>query len=496
MSVPRLRPLAAALACALLAMLLLDAAAADARVLQKRTIVTRPDGTQRLTFRFGPLAIRPGQNDIALAVNRLKPPTDGWITSFKPNLVRNDGSVPAVDVIHLHHAVWIVDGRLTWAAGEEKTVFRMPKGFGWRYRKGQRWVLNHMIHNLTPDPDKVWVTWTMDFVPAKNRKARGMREVRTQWLDVEGGKAYPVFDVLRGSGGNGRFTYPDEAVNPYGAGLRRNQWVVDRDATLVGTAGHLHPGGLWTDLKLTRNGRTVRLFRSRAKYFEPAGPVSWDVSMTATPRRWRVAVRKGDVLSVNATYDSRRASWYESMGIMPVAMTLRRAGGVNPFHRRVDVRGVLTHGHLPENDNHGGTPTQALRDARRLRDGAQVDVVDISDFVYRQGDLSEHSVAGRPPIVTEGTPLTFRNLDAQRNIFHTITACRAPCTALTGIAYPLADGPVTFDSAELGFGPAFFTAAANRDTWQTPATLRAGTYTYFCRIHPFMRGAFRVKQRA
>ena len=35
--------------------------------------------------------------------------------------------------------------------------------------------------------------------------------------------------------------------------------------------------------------------------------------------------------------------------------------------------------------------------------------------------------------------------------------------------------------------------AAGRDTWQTPANLSDGTYAYFCRIHPFMRGAFRVK---
>jgi TonB-dependent receptor len=37
------------------------------------------------------------------------------------------------------------------------------------------------------------------------------------------------------------------------------------------------------------------------------------------------------------------------------------------------------------------------------------------------------------------------------------------------------------------------TAAANRKTWRTPTNLRRGTYTYFCRVHPFMRGAFRVK---
>jgi plastocyanin len=29
-------------------------------------------------------------------------------------------------------------------------------------------------------------------------------------------------------------------------------------------------------------------------------------------------------------------------------------------------------------------------------------------------------------------------------------------------------------------------------TYKTPKNLQPGTYTYFCRVHPFMRGAFRV----
>ena len=28
--------------------------------------------------------------------------------------------------------------------------------------------------------------------------------------------------------------------------------------------------------------------------------------------------------------------------------------------------------------------------------------------------------------------------------------------------------------------------------YKTPKSLTPGTYTYFCRIHPFMRGSFRV----
>jgi plastocyanin len=451
------------------------------------------DGVQHLHFRFGPVRIRPGQNTISFKVTNARPKVDGSITSFRPNLVRADGTVPRVDVIHLHHAVWLVDGRPTWAAGEEKTAVRLPAGYGWRYRTSDTWVLNHMIHNLTAGPDRVWVTWDMDFVPATAPAAHRLHALDTNWVDAVGGKAYPVFDAVRGMGAGGRFTFPDQAVDPYpDSPLPRNQWVVTHDSTLVATAGHLHPGGLHTDLTLTRGGRTVLLFRSRAHYFEPAGAVSWDVSMTATPRRWRVAVKAGDVLAVHGTYDTARASWYEAMAIMPVAATRRPVGGADPFRTNVAVPGVLTHGHLPENDHHGGAPGGPYASPAALPDGPRTTEVQVSGFLYGQGDLSLPDARRDPAVVARGQSVQFVNRDASRDVFHTITGCRLPCGASTGIAFPLADGAI-FDSGELGFGPSRFTAAANRDAWSTPATLTPGTYAYFCRVHPFMRGAFRVK---
>jgi plastocyanin len=455
------------------------------------------NGVRYYKYTYGPLKIIPGANDIKFEADKMRgarPSVDGHITYFKPDLVRKNGKVPRVDVIHLHHAVWLINGYPTFAAGEEKSIIRAPKGFGWSYSTKDDWILNHMIHNLTPNDDEVYVTWTLGFVPKSDPRAQDIKTVKTQWMDVEGLSVYPVFDVLKGSGRNGRFTYPTDDPNAY-AGRRRppraQKWVVPYDTTAVGTVGHLHPGGLWTDLYVTRNGRTVRLFRSRAKYFEPAGPVSWDVSMTATRPNWRVALKKGDVVSVTGTYETRRGSWYESMAIMPFSYTENRSvGGKDPFTEKVDTEGVLTHGHLPENDNHGGGPS-GLPDARRLPDGPRIPQVPIRDFIYTQGDLSLTGRAGRPPLVTPGQPLTFLNEDAPQRIYHTVTSCKSPCTGLTGIAYPLANDPRTvFDSAELGLGPA---PTANRTTWQTPPTLNQGTYNYFCRIHPFMRGAFRVK---
>src|SRR3712207_6985299 len=50
------------------------------------------------------------------------------------------------------------------------------------------------------------------------------------------------------------------------------------------------------------------IFDSDAVYFDPRGPVSWDLAMTVTRQDWRVHVRPGDKLRLNATYDTDRAS--------------------------------------------------------------------------------------------------------------------------------------------------------------------------------------------
>jgi plastocyanin len=456
-------------------------------------------GAKRITYKFGPVNIASGQNTISLEPNHKGwPQVPGYITRFKPDLIRvSDGSIPRVDVLHLHHAVWLVNGYPQFAAGEEKTIADLPPGYGWRSLPSDTWVMNHMIHNLYPKPDKVYITYTIDFIPDTSPMAKKMKAIRTQWMDVEGIKAYPVFDVLKGTGAKGKFTFPKDAPDAYKSdNVIRNQYRFRNDAVLVQTAAHLHPGGLHGDLYLTRAGKKVRLFRSNAKYFEPAGAVSWDVSMEATPKDWRVQVKKGDILSVEGTYDTKRSSWYESMAIMPVAVEDNAENGVDPFGSSyTPPKGVLTHGHLSENRNHGGAPTDSYVNAGDLADGPIEDggTVHIKGYVYQHGNLTDSGDISLPPVVPQGKSMTFFNDDSDKTIWHTITACKAPCNKKTGIAYPLADANVQFDSGQLGFGPTGLTAAANRQSWSTPSNLAAGTYTYFCRVHPFMRGSFRVK---
>jgi plastocyanin len=466
-------------------------------------------GVETLKFEYGPVTITPGQNNIDFSSGDVpKPSVDGYIVAIRPNIKYANGKVPPVDVVHLHHGVWLNRSARNgdrgapnfFAAGEEKTEMRLPVGYGYPYRADDDWYINYMIHDLTSQGHKILITYDVDFVPMTAPEAAAIAPAKPVWMDVQPG-IYPVFDVLKGAGGPDlQFTYPDEATDPYKGRPARNVWRADKDYVLLGTAGHLHPGGLHTDLWVDRAGATgpkgssavqgqpgtAHLFRSDAKYFEPAGAVSWDVSMTGTRPDWKAQIHGGDTLRLNATYDTKRASWYESMGIMVVWMA-EGTDGRDPFVEKVDQDGILTHGHLPENDNHGGT-TKVYPNATKF-DTVPTGTVDIGKFVYQIGDMT----GGKQqiPSVAPGQSITYNNLDAPfaNGVWHTITSCKQPCNKATGIAYPLADGDVQFDSGQLGkAGP----PTAGTVTWQTPADLPQGTYTYFCRIHPFMRGAFKI----
>ncbi len=181
--------------------------------------------------------------------------------------------------------------------------------------------------------------------------------------------------------------------------------------------------------------------------------------------------------------------------------------------------GALTHRRLPENADTEARDNLKLPDPRKLRAGGRAPSrgVDIANFLYQNGGFS--ALSGfpedlmKPPVIRPDGTLTFTNQDAlfgqpqDQQAWHTITACRAPCNKGSGIGYPLANGPVDFDSGELGYGSGLnanvtigsnelHDAAARRTLLRggTAKSIKRGTtYTYFCRLHPFMRGSFRVR---
>jgi hypothetical protein len=227
-------------------------------------------------------------------------------------------------------------------------------------------------------------------------------------------------------------------------------------------------------------------------------PISWDFSMTATARDWRPQVQQGDVLRISATYDSKLASWYEVMGIMVVWEAWGDEHGVNPFTHVLDEHGHVTHGHLPENWHYGGTQWVGVNP--NSLPACSTHKVIIAGFKYIPAVSGNTNCV---PTIKAGQSITFVNEDADpmgtfspidpnpfylMSVFHTVTTCKYPCRLNYGISYPLANGPGNFDSGQLGVGlPGVGTLK-----WSTPTNLPPGTYAFFCRIHPWMRGVFRV----
>ncbi len=550
--------------CAIAAALCLPAAAsaADGQVQVLKAVKGYP-GQSTFSCRTDAIPIHPGQNINDLALTQTCPhaqrisgsvspsvfnkgsKTKGFITRFKPSMleVHDDGSTttPPVWDLHLHHVVWIdPHGGPTFASGEEKTIPKLPRGYGYEVAGGANWMINQMIHELNAREGRsVYITWEIDWVPETPATQKQIQPATVRWMDVAGlPHLYPVFDATKryDLDKDGKYVFPDDVpTDPSQPGYsqranisRSHKWVVPKSgATLVFTAGHMHPGGLHTDLTVSRDGpdpgstpgdspeETVPLFRSKAHYFEPAGAVSWDVSMTATPRDWRIHLKPGDVVDVSVTYNVKRGDWYESMGIMPLLWsTAHDPAARDPFDNPAQVGamykedGILTHGRLPENKDTEARTNLKLPDPRKLRNGPKVPKsgVDIDGFFFKQGGYS--AVKGfpkklmRPVVVKEGQSLTFTNQEAlpgtsnEDQVWHSITTCKAPCNKGSGIGYPLAKpthGGLDFDSGQLGYGQSWsseVTTGSNQYT--TPVLKKPGTYTYFCRIHPYMRGTFRV----
>ena len=178
---------------------------------------------------------------------------------------------------------------------------------------------------------------------------------------------YPVFDALRRMGQDGRYTFPDQAT-----GAQRNligpsqSWTPDQPVTLINTAGPppsgrpqhqpSSPPREHGQEAVPLQGPLLRAGRRGVVGCLDGGHAPGLARQAAGGRQVERA----------ATYDVGRADWYEVMGIMPVAVyDGTDVGGKDALSNQIPQQGVLTHGHLAENRNHGGDP-MGLPDPRTL----------------------------------------------------------------------------------------------------------------------------------
>ena len=332
-------------------------------------------GMEHLHFAAGPYRITPGANLILLDTNQVpKPAQDGYIVRMAPNLRyarpggKCCGGIPRVDVIHLHHGVWLSNGAAGegegnglgglypfMASGEEKTVYEFPHGFGYPVGASDVWILNYMIHNLTSKAAQVYITYDLDFVPATVAR-RGADHAGAP--DLDGRRGSPHLPGVRRpppQRGQREVHLPRHGQAPLRRRRRRStsspstipaRWspppatCIPAASTTTSTSSDRPPSRPAGPISGTVPD-SVRLFRSNAHYFDKRGPISWDMAMTATPADWRPQVKAGDVLRISSTYNTTRASWYESMGIMVVWEAWNTRGRhrpLRPSHRRARPR--------------------------------------------------------------------------------------------------------------------------------------------------------------
>ena len=130
--------------------------------------------------------------------------------------------------------------------------------------------------------------------------------------------------------------------------------------------------------------------------------------------------------------------------------------------------------------------------------GPVVDTIHVAGFLYAPGDLAT-PVNGSVliPSVERGTPLNFVNEDVVANVRHTFTSCAWPCVGPYVSNFPLpTGGPLAFDTGKIGNLDPIDGGVTGDDTAPLytldTSKMPVGRYSYFCRIHPFMRGAFQV----
>ena len=385
-----------------------------------------------------------------------------------------------------------------------------PTGYGYPYKATDQ--LAHQLHDPQPHcrpPTRCGspTTSTSSRRPHPAAARTSSRRARSGWT-CRTARPTRCSTCSRARAPNGAVHLPRRRHRSLQGRARRTPWTVDRDGVLVGSGGHLHPGGLHDDLYLTARRRrrgpglgggriggraTPRTSsRPKPKYYEPAGAVSWDVAMTVTPRRLAGAASRRatccrsrpPTTCATRRGTSRWGSW--SCG-WPTA-----TDGKDPFVDKVDVAGPA-HPRPPARERQprrhrrsSSAPTRPRcrraaveRHGRhprlRLRAGRHEQLPDACPTV-KAGPVAHLQQHRRQPL--------------GNGIWHTITACKAPCNRSTGHRLPAGQRrhPVRLRRAR-----------HRRPAHRRPGhvddarpTCPPGTYTYFCRIHPFMRGSFRV----
>jgi plastocyanin len=510
---------------------------------------------------FGPYAVAPGHDGNRVDLDL--PMQNGFMVAAEPHMRRMaDISEPSHQEAHIHHAHWFAldpgneednytGGNTEWifGNGDEETRADFsersaadPTGpiYGQYVGLAGPQLMIYMLHNKTNQPLPVWIVLDVKFIHGSKAdlEARGGRPFH----DITGVLFGRTFDVPRKAQGDGVFTTTRDMEKPI-------EWTATHDGTMIGTGGHLHPGGKTVRVENlgskenpcpgTGGGPGTLLLNSDAAWRDNV-PFSEDFQMEVTDPHWRAPIKAGDRIRITGVYENKDHAWYTAMtheGVYvdeqqppvghcaPYLINKPTAGGAMTrvkkkfvTYKRKKVRGKMkrvkvvktrwikkklpgkpvdpTEGVLnrpwgEHRDRICGPEFGAMPCERPEPDrgpGTATSQVHIANFLYLPGDRSLTGEQGAPAVVKQGATLQFINEDQAAGIRHSVTTCAWPCNGLYVANYPLADG--IWDSTTLGYDA--IDGGNPNPLAETPKDLAVGKYSYFCRIHPWMRGAFEV----
>ena len=484
--------------------------------------VPKPPGTkQRMHLYYGPYTVGPGQDfnrvDLELPTN------DGFLITLSPQMRRADDlSMPTHQEAHIHHAHWYgldpgnkednyFRGNAEWVFGngdeQTRADFRRRSAaqkngpvYGEYIKRGQPQTVIYMLHNKTAQPITVYIVLDVIWqngTPEELRHATGR-----EYHDVAGTLFGVTYDVPREAGGDGKHEYAKDM------GGKVVEWTAPDDMTIIGMGGHLHPGGKQVTIEnygskerpcpATSGGYGGTLLLD-SDVIDHNVPFSEDYQTEVTHPAWRAPIRKGDRIRISGTYENRDHAWYEVMTHAGMYFDKKQPpkGHCKAYmvggHKWKATEGVPNHPWFHSDKYCGeefGAPPCERPETGPPPAEVPTRTVSIANFQYQPGDRTTNGTLNTIPTIERGQTLTFVNEDwAAGGVRHTATTCAWPCNGTYVTNYPLPDG--VWDSDELGYDP----ISEGNPTAQatTPPQLGPGTYSYFCRIHPWMRGAFRVK---
>jgi plastocyanin len=499
-------------------------------IIEKSThyIPKAPGTKEKMKFWYGPYVIPPGWD--ANRVDLEMPIASGAVLSIEPSLhMALNGEVPSHQEAHIHHAHWFslnpgsqndnyTFGLTDWMFGngdeETKANFQQrsdadPKGPIYASFIGptEPQPMIYMLHNKTSAPMLTWIALDVTFVHGTQEQLDAISD--RPYHDITGILFGRTFDVPRNFKPHNDGTYETAEDDPKGV----IQWTSTVEGTMIGTGSHVHPGGLGMTVENygpadnpcpdTGDGYGGTLLLDSHVIWHHGVPFSEDYQTEVTNPARRAPIHIGDRIRISATYENGKHAWYEAMAHEGTYIDEAQPpkGRCAPY-----LVGPTAH-QKPKVDVTAGVPTRAwghahtdricgvkygegpcVRPEKPYEPGMSTDTVTITDFVYRPGDMSLDGKAGQPVQVPQGTSLRFINTDQLLNIRHSVTTCKWPCNGPYTANYPHGDG--IWDSRTLGYD--IISGGSTNPIAHTPPDLPVGKYSYYCRIHPWMRGAFEI----